>query len=62
LSVGEAVFSASQVEPLLPPAEPASLDPPLAEVQGDSLAWASGPLRRCDPPVAACERTRLTHK
>ena len=40
----EAVFSASQVEALPPPAEPAPLDPPLAEVQGDSLASASGPL------------------
>ena len=40
----EAVFSQAQVEPLPPPAEPAPLDPPLAEVQGDSLAWASEPL------------------
>jgi antirestriction protein ArdC len=40
----EAVFSATQVEALPPPAEPAPLDPPFAEVQGDSLAWASGPL------------------
>ena len=40
----DAVFSASQVQPLPPPAEPAPLDPPLVEVQGDSLAWASGPL------------------
>lgn len=42
----EAVFSAAQVEPLPPPAEPAPLDPPLAEVQGDSLAWAREPLKQ----------------
>ena len=42
----EAVFSATQVEPLPPPAEPAPLDPPFAEVQGDSLAWATGPLQQ----------------
>jgi hypothetical protein len=40
----EAVFSASQVEPLPPPAEPAALDPPIAELEGDSLAWACQPL------------------
>jgi hypothetical protein len=34
----EAVFSATQVEPLPPPAEPAPLDPPIAELEGDSLA------------------------
>ena len=42
----EAVFSATQVEALPPPAEPAPLDPPYAEVQGDSLAWAIGPLQQ----------------
>jgi antirestriction protein ArdC len=40
----EAVFSASQVDALPPPAEPAPLNPPIAEVQGDSLAWALQPL------------------
>jgi len=40
----EAVFSATQVEPLPPPAEPAALDPPIAELEGDSLAWARQPL------------------
>ena len=40
------MFSATQVEPLPPPAEPAPLDPPFAEVQGDSLAWATGPLQQ----------------
>jgi antirestriction protein ArdC len=40
----EAVFSAAQVDPLPPPAEPAPLAPPIAAVQGDSLAWALGPL------------------
>jgi antirestriction protein ArdC len=42
----EAVFSAAQVDPLPPPAEPAPLDPPVAEVQGDSLAWAREPLEQ----------------
>jgi hypothetical protein len=41
----EAVFSAAQVEALPPPAEPAPLDPPSAEVQCDSLAWALEPLQ-----------------
>jgi antirestriction protein ArdC len=36
----EAVFSAAQVQPLPPPADPVPLDPPIAEVQGDSLACA----------------------
>jgi hypothetical protein len=40
----EVVFSATQVEPLPPPAEPVPLDPPIAELQGDSLAWARMPL------------------
>jgi len=42
----EAVFSAAQVDPLPPPADPVALDPPIAEVQGDSLAWALGPLEQ----------------
>jgi len=42
----EAVFSQAQVEPLPPPAEPAPLDPPIAELEGDSLAWARGPLQQ----------------
>ena len=42
----EAVFSATQVDPLPPPAEPAPLNPPIAEVQGDSLAWARQPLEQ----------------
>ena len=42
----EAVFSASQVEALAPPAVPAPLDPPMAELEGDSLAWAREPLER----------------
>ena len=42
----EAVFTQAQVEPLPPPAEPAPLDPPIAELEGDSLAWARGPLER----------------
>jgi antirestriction protein ArdC len=40
----EAVFSATQVKPLPPPAEPAPLDAPIAELEGDSLAWARPPL------------------
>ena len=40
----EAVFSQDQVEALPPPAEPALLGPPIAEVQGSSLAWAREPL------------------
>ena len=42
----EPVFSAAQVEPLPPPAVPVALDPPFAEVTGDSLAWALEPLER----------------
>lgn len=42
----EAVFSQAQVEALPPPAQPAPLGPPIAEVQGDSLAWARGPLQQ----------------
>ena len=42
----EAVFSETQVEPLPPPAEPAPLDPPITEVKGDSLAWATAPLQQ----------------
>lgn len=42
----EAVFSAAQVDPLPPPAEPAPLGPPIAEVEGDSLAWALAPLEQ----------------
>ena len=42
----EAVFSAAQVDALPPPADPVPLDPPIAEVQGDSLAWALGPLEQ----------------
>jgi len=42
----EAVFSATQVEPLPPPAQPAPLQPPSAELEGDSLAWAQGPLEQ----------------
>jgi antirestriction factor ArdC-like protein len=40
----EAVFSQAQVEPLAPPAEPVALDPPAAELEGDTLAWARWPL------------------
>lgn len=42
----EAVFSRAQVDPLPPPADPVSLDPPFAELQGDSLAWAREPLEQ----------------
>lgn len=34
------VWDRSQVEPLPPPAEPVPLDPPIAALEGDSLAWA----------------------
>lgn len=34
------VFDRSQVEPLPPPAEPVPLDPPVATLEGDELAWA----------------------
>jgi len=34
------VFDRGQVQELPPPAEPVCLEPPFAEVQGDSLAWA----------------------
>jgi len=40
----EAVFSQAQIEALPPPADPAPLEPPIAELQGDSLAWARQPL------------------
>jgi antirestriction protein ArdC len=40
----EAVFSATQVEALPPPSDPVALQPPSAELQGDSLAWAHEPL------------------
>jgi hypothetical protein len=62
----EAVFAQTQVEPLPAPAQPVPLDPPFAEVQGDTLAWARGPLEnwpassatgsytgRSRPPTAA---------
>jgi len=42
----EAVFSQAQIEALPPPAEPAPLEPPIAEVHGDSLAWARHPLEQ----------------
>ena len=34
------VFDRSQVDPLPPPAEPVSLDPPVVAVTGDDLDWA----------------------
>jgi antirestriction protein ArdC len=34
------VFDRSQVDPLPPPAEPIALDPPIAPLEGDELAWA----------------------
>ncbi len=40
------VFDRSQVEELPPPAEPARLDPPVAELEGNSLAWALPRLER----------------
>ncbi len=39
------VWDRSQVEPLPAPAEPVALDAPIAEPEGDSLAWALQPLR-----------------
>jgi antirestriction protein ArdC len=42
----QAVFSQAQVEPLPAPAEPAPLEPPCAELEGDSLTWARGPLEQ----------------
>jgi hypothetical protein len=42
----EAVFSFEQVEPLPAPAKPVALDPPIAELHGDSLAWALAPLEQ----------------
>src|SRR4051794_20086419 len=35
----EAVFDRAQVDPLPPPAAPAPLDPPIAPITGDTLAW-----------------------
>jgi antirestriction protein ArdC len=35
----EAVFERAQVDPLPPPAEPAPLDPPIAPITGNTLAW-----------------------
>jgi hypothetical protein len=42
----QAVFSQAQVEPLPAPAEPAPLQAPSAELEGDSLTWVRGPLAR----------------
>jgi hypothetical protein len=42
----EAVFSQNDVEALPPPSVPAPLKPQIAEVTGDSLAWALEPLGR----------------
>jgi antirestriction protein ArdC len=36
----EAVFDRAQVDSLPPPAEPTPLDPPIAPIVGDTLAWA----------------------
>src|SRR3954466_12101778 len=36
----EAVFDRAQVNPLPAPARPAPLDPPIAPIDGDTLAWA----------------------
>src|SRR3954452_13451510 len=38
------VFDRSQVDPLPPPANPVCLDPPIASVEGEELAWAFSPL------------------
>ena len=38
------VFDRSQVDPLPPPTEPVRLDPPIAPVDGEELAWAFSPL------------------
>jgi antirestriction protein ArdC len=38
------VFDRSQVQELLPPAEPIVLDAPISEPEGDDLAWAMPPL------------------
>src|SRR3954454_24727766 len=38
------VFDRSQVDPLPPPARPARLDPPIAALEGEELAWAFSPL------------------
>src|SRR5438034_67807 len=38
------VFDRSQVDPLPPPANPVALDPPIAPVDGEELAWAFPPL------------------
>jgi antirestriction protein ArdC len=38
------VFDRSQVDPLPPPANPVPLDPPVAPVDGEQLAWAFSPL------------------
>lgn len=38
------VFDRSQVDPLPPPAEPAPLDCPIADVEGDDLGWARSSL------------------
>ena len=38
------VFDRSQIEELPPPAQPIPLDPPIAPVEGEDLAWAFPPL------------------
>ncbi|RKQ92977.1 antirestriction protein ArdC [Solirubrobacter pauli] len=42
----EAVFDRAQVEPLPPPATPCPLDPPIAPITGETLAWAMPELER----------------
>jgi hypothetical protein len=55
----EAVFSEAQVQALPAPADPASLAPPIAEVQGSSLASALAPLRAARRPARL--QRRLPH-
>ena len=38
------VFDRAQVDPLPPPANPVALNPPIAPVEGEELAWAFPPL------------------
>jgi hypothetical protein len=38
------VWDRSQVDPLPPPADPIPLDPPIAEPEGNTLAWTLPPL------------------
>lgn len=46
------VFDRSQIAPLPPPTQPTPLDPPIAALEGDELAWAFPPLVKLAGEIA----------